>query len=115
MRIDILLYILYVLYAFIPLYWRLESRSGPSWGQSLSGFAFPSLLLREAALMRGVAKPVVYMIWPPTTPKWEDLVYEGEDGVKRPRKEEKGARTGFSWFFGLSCELAFILVCLRSS
>lgn len=98
----------------MPLVWRLEPWSGPPWGPRLSGFAFPGLLLREAALVQSVVKPVVYMIWPPTTPRWEDLVYEGEDGVKRPRKEEKGSRTGFGWFFYLSCELAFVLACLRS-
>ena len=75
---------------------------------------FPGLLIREALVMQGVAKPVMYMMWPPTAPKWEELVSEGEDGIKRPKKNGREARTGFSWFLGVSCELAFVLICLGS-
>lgn len=110
MRTDTLLYMLYVLYAMLPLLLRLRFWR---WSWALDGqvgFAFPCLLLREVALVSAVLKPVVYMVWPPETPEWGELVREGEDGVRRPRKS--GGRRGKGgvggWILGVAGEMVLL-------
>ena len=106
-RTDTSLYILYVIYAAIPLFHRLFL--GPP-------FPFPSLLLKLLACVIGVSKPVSYMIWPPTAPGWDALTVEDGNGIKRPRRAKggKGEAQGWtrgSWLVGLSFDLLIIWLC----
>ena len=55
--------------------------------------------------MSGVARLVLYMLRPPVGRRWEELVVEAVDGVKRPKGEGEGrGRTGWGWFAGVVCE-----------
>lgn len=56
------------------------------------------------------------MIWPPTAPRWEELVVEGADGVKRPRRRREGSlrvedRLGMAWMVGFFVEVYIIWLC----
>ena len=81
------------------------------WRRPLRGFAFPGLLVREVALIAGVVRPVAYMVWPPTTPRWGELVEEGGEGVRRPRREESAGGTGLRWVFAIFGEVLLVGAC----
>lgn len=66
--------------------------------------------------MAGVAKPVIYMIWPPTAPRWDELVEEDGNGVRRPRRSvgENGAGVGVGSAVELVFEVAVVWACFAS-
>lgn len=64
-----------------------------------------------------VSAPVRYMVSPPDALEWEELVEEGKDGVKRPRKEWRGGRggkrggSGIPWLAMTTFEAMIIWAC----
>ena len=114
---DILLYSVYSTYAFVPILQRQRTsywHSAHPWSLQ---FPFPALLLKCTALSWAVSSPVRYMVSPPDTPEWEELVKEGDDRVKRPRKEWRGGRDdkrgrmGYPWLVITVWEAMMIWAC----
>ena len=114
---DIVLYSVYVIYAFVPIFQRLMFSCGHPAHPSSLHFPFPGLLLKCLALGWAVSSPVRYMLSPPEAPGWEELVQEGADGVRRPRIDWRGrtgdkqGKIGAPWLMITACEALIIWAC----
>ena len=110
---DFLLYLAYSTYVFVPIFqWQMISYSNSAYPLSLS-FPFPALLSKCLALGWAASSPVRYMVSPPDAPEWEELVEEGDDGVKRPKGRWRGGGdkrggVGYPWLIFTACEFGII-------
>lgn len=98
---DLALYFIYILYASIALILRLHATPK---------FPFIGALFKllEAAIKTCV--PLQYMLFPPTAPDRDDLLYVDKEGVRRPKKNRKSReRKGWwlTWTDACECLVLF--------
>lgn len=77
-------YLLYVMYASVPLLLRLLVYRGMSPRDSF--FPFPGVVMKLLECIRFMAVPLLCMVFPPTTPEQHELLETDAHGVKRPKK-----------------------------
>lgn len=97
---DIALYSTYLLYASIPLLFRLHATPK---------FPFLGALLKLLEAACRTCVPLLYMLFPPTAPSRDDLLYVDKEGVRRPKKGRKSYEWGwwFTWTDACECLVLF--------
>ena len=98
---DIALYFFYFLYASIPLLLRLHAT--PT-------FPFLGALFKLLEAACRTCVPLLYMLFPPTAPDRDDLLYVDKQGVRRPKKDNKsyeGEGWWLTWTDACECLVLF--------
>lgn len=97
---DIALYFIYLLYASIPLLLRLHATPK---------FPFLGALFKLLEAACRTCVPLLYMLFPPTAPDRDDLLYVDKEGVRRPKKDRKNyeRESWFTWTDACECLVLF--------
>lgn len=97
---DIALYFIYLLYASIPLLLRLHATPK---------FPFLGALFKLLETACRTCVPLLYMLFPPTAPDRDDLLYVDKEGVRRPKKDRQNyeREMWFTWTDVCECLVLF--------
>ena len=114
---DILLHFAYVVYAVIPLVFRLTMTFScrSSKRSSCALFPFPGILIKIVDATWKATVPLRYMLWPPNIPERRELMTRDQTGIWRPTQTSK-IRDAMAlqklWAWMDVWELLILLICL---
>lgn len=95
---DLALYFIYILYASIPLLLRLHATPK---------FPFLGALFKLLEAACKTCVPLLYMLFPPTVPDRDDLLYVDKQGVRRPKKNRESGGWWLTWTDACECLVLF--------
>lgn len=95
---DLALYFIYILFASIPLLLRLHATPK---------FPFLGALFKLLEAACKTCVPLLYMLFPPTVPDRDDLLYVDKQGVRRPKKNRESGGWWLTWTDACECLVLF--------